>query len=181
MFFISEVEDYVRVDPRDLKEKTIEEAIKNALLKQYEGKINKQLGWVLSILDILDKSEGYLGYNDGGIYYKVRFKVLTWKPILKEVTLGIISNIVDFGAYVNIGPTDGLIHISQIMDDIVDYSKDKVLAGRKTKKILKIEDIVKAKIVGISIKPIGTKINLTMRQAGLGKLQWLYEEKAQSE
>jgi len=178
MFFISEVEDYVRVDPSLLKKGDIEEAIKQALVDQYEGKITKELGWVLAVKEILERSQGYLGYNDGGIYYKVRFRVLTWKPLLKEVTLGIVSNIVDYGAYVNLGPTDGLIHISQIMDDIVDYSKDKVLAGRKTKKVLKIDDIVKAKVVAISLKdPTRVKIGLTMRQVGLGKLQWLRGEK----
>jgi DNA-directed RNA polymerase subunit E' len=178
MFFISEVEDFVRVDPSLLKKENVEEAIKQALVDQYEGKITKELGWVLAVTDILERSEGMLGYNDGGIYYKVRFKVLNWKPLNKEVVMGIISNILDIGAFVNIGPTDGFIHISQIMDDIVDYSKDKVLAGRKTKKVLKIEDIVKAKIVAISLKdPTRPKINLTMRQVGLGKLQWLEGKK----
>ena len=178
MFFISEVEDYVRVDPSLLKKESVEEAIKQALVNQYEGRITKELGWVLAVTEILERSKGYLGYNDGGIYYKVRFKVLTWKPLLKEVMLGVITNIVDYGAYVNVGPTDGLIHISQIMDDIVDYSKDKVLAGRKTKKVLKIDDIVKDKVVAISLKdPNNPRIGLTMRQAGLGKLQWLRESK----
>ncbi len=178
MFFISEVEDYVRVDPSLLKKESIDEAIKQALVNQYEGKITKELGWVLAVTEILERSQGYLGYNDGGIYYKVRFKVLTWKPLLKEVILGEVTNILDIGAFINLGPTDGFVHISQIMDDKVYYSKDKVLTGEKTKKVLKIGDLVKAKVVAISLKdPKNPKIGLTMRQAGLGKLQWLEGKK----
>ncbi|MEM2121861.1 MAG: DNA-directed RNA polymerase, partial [Candidatus Woesearchaeota archaeon] len=80
-----------------------------------------------------------------------------------------------------IGPLEGMVHVSQTMDDYVSFSKDKVLLGKQTKHSLKINDLCRARIIAISYKDINNpKIGLTMRQEGLGKLEWIYEEKKKS-
>ena len=55
--------------------------------------------------------------------------------------MGKIKDIADFGAFINIGPIEGMIHISQTMDDFVSFSKDKTLAGKESKKVLKVNDL----------------------------------------
>jgi len=73
----------------------------------------------------------------------------------------------------NIGPIDGMIHISQTMDDFVSFTKDKTLAGKETKRFIKVGDLCKARIIAISFKELSNpKLGLTMRQHGLGKLEW---------
>ena len=74
----------------------------------------------------------------------------------------------EIGAVVNIGPVDGLVHISQTMDDFVDFSKN-TLTGRRTKSTVKAGDTVLASVIAVSTKGI-MKVGLTMRSAGLGKL-----------
>lgn len=75
------------------------------------------------------------------------------------------------------GPADGMIHISQTMDDFVSLSKEKVLTGKESKKILKVNDICRARIVAISYKDTANpKIGLTMRQPLLGNIKWIEEE-----
>ena len=75
------------------------------------------------------------------------------------------------------GPTDGMIHISQTMDDFVSFAKDKVLTGKESKRALKVGDKCRARIIAVSIKdPTNPKLGLTMRQAGLGKLEWVEED-----
>jgi DNA-directed RNA polymerase subunit E' len=70
-----------------------------------------------------------------------------------------------------------MIHISQTMDDFVSFAKEKVLTGKDTKRILKIDDICRARVIAVSYKDLANpKIGLTMRQQGLGKLEWLTEE-----
>ena len=92
--------------------------------------------------------------------------------------LGEISDITDFGAFINLGPIDGMIHVSQTMDDYVTFAKSGVLTGKETKKSLKIKDLCRARIVAISYKNIrDPKIGLTMRQAEMGKLSDLKESK----
>jgi DNA-directed RNA polymerase subunit E' len=78
---------------------------------------------------------------------------------------------------VRIGPLDGLIHISQIMDDFVSFdSKNSVFLGKETRHTLKEGDLVRARIISASFGK-ENKIGLTMRQTGLGSIAWLDEEK----
>ena len=91
--------------------------------------------------------------------------------------MGRIRDIVDFGAFITLGPMDGMIHISQTMDDFVSFSKEKTLAGKESKKTLKINDVCRARIIAVSFKdPLNPKLGLTMRQKGLGRLDWIEEE-----
>src|SRR3972149_5117840 len=92
---------------------------------------------------------------------------------MQEVITGKIKDIADFGAFITLGPIDGMIHISQTMDDFVSFAKDKVLTGRDSKRALKVGDICRARVIAISFKdPNNPKIALTMRQQGLGKPEW---------
>ena len=78
------------------------------------------------------------------------------------------------------GPIDGLVHVSQVTDDFISYNeKTGTLTGKESGKVLKEGDSVRAKVVTLSMKPVITdsKIGLTMRQPGLGKLDWIDEAK----
>jgi DNA-directed RNA polymerase subunit E' len=76
-----------------------------------------------------------------------------------------------------LGPIDGMIHISQTMDDYVSFAKDKVLTGRDSKRSLKVGDLCRARIIAVSFKDLtNPKIGLTMRQPGLGKLEWVVQD-----
>ncbi len=91
--------------------------------------------------------------------------------------MGRVKDIADFGAFLTIGPIEGMIHVSQTMDDFVSFSKDKVLVGKESKRTLKIGDVCKAKIIAVSFKEANNpKLGLTMRQPGLGKLEWADDE-----
>ena len=92
--------------------------------------------------------------------------------------MGKITDITNFGAFLNIGPVDGMIHVSQTMDDFISFSKTKVLTGKETKQNLKVGDKCRARIIAVSYKDLANpKIGLTMRQPGLGKLEWIDEDK----
>ena len=117
---------------------------------------------------------GIIVPEDGGVYYKVRFTAITFKPEINELLYGIVSNITDFGAFITIGPIDGLVHISQVMDDEVSVSGKEALVGKKTKKVLKLKDLVKARVITVSYKDmVNLRVSLTMKQPGLGKIEWL--------
>ena len=79
--------------------------------------------------------------------------------------------------FIDMGIMKGMIHISQTMDDFVSFSKANSLLGKASKRTLKQGDICLARIVAISHKGDSPKIGLTMRQPGLGKLEWIKEEK----
>jgi len=158
----------------------LSENVKRVLMEKYEGILDKDIGFILSIVDVDEVSDGSIIYGDGAAYHETEFNVLTYVPELQEVVDGEIVDVVEFGAFVRLGPLDGLIHISQIMDDFVSFDpKREAIIGKETGKVLEKGDKVRARIVAVSLreeKKRGSKIALTMRQNGLGRLEWLEEE-----
>ena len=80
-----------------------------------------------------------------------------------------------------VGPAEGMIHISQSMGDYVSLSKTGTLSGKNSKKSLAKGDDCVARIVAVSYKGDSPKIGLTMRQPGLGKVEWLNEDRKRQE
>jgi len=180
MFYLTEVEDYVRVEPRLFGLATAE-AISQQLKAIYADYYDKEIGKVISVIEVLEIGEGVIIPGDGAAYHNSRFKLLAWKPELHEIVYGVISEITSFGAFIDMGAMKGMIHISQTMDDYVSFSKTDSLLGKSSKKSLKQGDLCVSRIVAISHKGDSPKIGLTMRQPGLGKLEWIKEEKIKKE
>jgi len=176
MFYKTELKDHIRVPP-NLFNLPLEEAVIKRIKTKYSGFISKDLGIVIDVPGIKDIGEGIIIAGDGASYYDVAFELLAYKPEMQEIVVGKIKDIAEFGAFINIGPIDGMIHISQTMDDFVSFSKDKTLTGKETKRILKVNDLCRARIIAVSFKDVlNPKLGLTMRQQGLGRLEWLKEE-----
>lgn len=180
MFYITEVEDYVRVEPKLFGLPTAQ-AVDQQLKETYSDYYNKELGKVVTIIEVLEVGEGVIIPGDGAAYYKAKFKLLTWKPELQELIYGSIEEITNFGAFIKMGVMQGMIHISQTMDDFVSFSKANSLLGKSSKRNLKAGDLCIARVVSISHKGDDPKIGLTMRQPGLGKIEWIKEDKIKKE
>ena len=176
MYEILLLKDRVRVPPRIFDEdtsKSVEEAINN----KYEGLLSSRQGFFLKVVSVNKIGEGEIFSGDGAVYYNVEFEILAYKPVLQEIVEGIITEITEFGCFVNIGPISGLAHVSQVMDDFDSYSKAGSLQGKRSNRSIKVGDVVRARIVAVSLKSLQTaKIGLTMRQPGLGKIEWIKEE-----
>lgn len=176
MFYLVEVEDHVRVEPKHFGLPT-SEAIEKQLNESYVDTFNKEIGFVVSVISVEKVEDGVIIPGDGAAFYRSTFKLLVWKPELHELVLGTITDIASFGAFMQIGPAQGMIHISQTMEDYVSLSKTGTLSGKASKRTLNKGDDCLARIVAISYKSGEPKIGLTMRQSGLGKLDWLKEDK----
>jgi len=177
MFYRMTIKDHIRVPP-NLFASTAEKAVLERIKSDYDGFISAKLGFVVDVLKINEIKEGIIVPGDGAAYYETTFELLTFRPELQEVLLAKVRDIAEFGAFMTIGPADGMIHISQTMDDYVSFSKDKVLQGKESTRSLRVNDKCKARVVAISYKDItNPKIGLTMRQDGLGRLDWVKESK----
>lgn len=176
MFYLAEVEDHVRVEPRHFGLAT-KDAVAEQLQESYVKTMHKDLGFVISVIGVQNVGEGIIIPGDGAAYYKSLFTVLVWRPELHEIVPGVIKEITNFGAFMQIGPVQGMIHISQTMEDFVSLSKTGNLQGKVSKRSLNTGDQCLARIVAISYKAGEPKIGLTMRQPGLGKLEWLDESR----
>src|SRR3989344_5265032 len=180
MFYIIEVEDYVRVEPKLFGLPTVK-AVEDQLRETYRDYYSKEFGKVIKVIEIFEVGEGAIIPGDGATYYNSKFKILVWKPEMQELVYGIIDEITTFGAFIDLGEMTGMIHVSQTMDDFVSLSKSNSLLGKNSKRSLKKGDMCLARIVAISHKGSEPKIGLTMRQPGLGKLECIKEDKAKKE
>ncbi|MGI6589380.1 MAG: DNA-directed RNA polymerase [Candidatus Iainarchaeum sp.] len=174
MFYKTKIMDKVRVQPKKLGT-NIKDSLLDICREDYEGRIGEEYGVIVSVTGIGKVGDGHVIPGDGAAYYETEIEMLTYKPTLQEVVRGTITEVTEFGAFVRIGPIEGLIHVSQIMDDFINYdSKLPGFLGKKTDKKLIPEDNVLARLVTISLRgdTSNSKIGLTMRQPFLGKEDW---------
>ena len=176
MFYDVLVRSHIRVPPNMFGENT-KKAILKSINEKFENFISKDLGIIIGVTEVVSVGEGIIIPGDGAAYYDTKFKLLIFKPELQEVVIGKVNEISDFGAFLDIGPLDGMVHISQTMDDFVTFSKSNVLTGKESKRSLKVGDTCRARIIAVSYKDVANpKIGLTMRQTGLGKEDWIKDE-----
>ena len=178
MFSISTMADVVRIPP-SLFGKTLKKAAMNILKEKYESMINADLGYIIMILDAKIDGMGKMIAGDGGTFHKVEFDALTFYPKLQEIVQGEIVDITDFGAFVRIGPTDALLHLSQVMDDFLNSDvKSGLILAKQSGKTLKVGSTIRARITAVSLGKAASmgKIGITCRQPYLGADEWIVEE-----
>lgn len=158
------------------QEKTVSARI--ILSEDYEGIITREYGFIIAVVDVLEVGLGIIIPGNANTFHEVIFTILAFKPTISEVVEGDIVEIVDFGAFIRLGPLDGLVHVSQICDDYISYEQvGNRFIGKETGKILEVNDKVRARIIAVSL---GTgrsgKLGLTMRQRFLGKDEWIEDD-----
>jgi DNA-directed RNA polymerase subunit E' len=170
----------VEVPPEHLADVT-PERVKRLLQDKLEGRMDEDVGSVVSVVEVHDIGDGAVVPNEPGVYYEAEFDALTFDPQMQEVTDGEVVEVVNFGAFVGIGPVDGLLHVSQISDEYLAFDdENQQLASRDSNRVLGVGDAVRTRIVTKSIderNPRDSKIGLTAKQVGLGKIGWLEEER----
>jgi len=148
------------------------------LSEDYEGIITKEYGFIIAVVEVISVSKGVIIPGNANTFHEVEFTILSFKPTVQEIVEGEIVEIVDFGAFIRLGPLDGLVHVSQICDDYISYEQvGNRFIGKETGKILEVHDVVRARIIAVSLGGARTgKLGLTMRQKFLGKHEWLEQD-----
>jgi DNA-directed RNA polymerase subunit E' len=168
----------VRIPP-SLFGTALKKAAMNILKEKYESMINAELGYIIMILDAKVDEMGKMVAGDGGTFHKVEFEALTFYPKLQEIVQGEIVDITDFGAFVRIGPTDALLHLSQVMDDYLKSDvKSGMILANQSGRTLKVGSTIRARITAVSLGKAAQmgKIGITCRQPFLGADDWIAEE-----
>ena len=183
MYRIYSINDTIRVPPNKLGS-DLKATVLKLVQEEYEGVLDHDLGIVVAVTGIDRIGEGKVVPGDGGVYFDTDVKMLIYKPEIQEVVEGAVSDVTEFGSFVKIGPVEALVHVSQIMDDFINFdAKTKSFMGKESAKKLQVNDVVSARIVTISLKGSvsNSKIGLTMRQLGLGKKEWFKIDEKQKE
>ncbi|MFP4038426.1 MAG: DNA-directed RNA polymerase [Candidatus Nanohaloarchaea archaeon] len=177
------IEDSVRVPPEHLGG-DVEESVLNGL-KEKEGEIHPELGVIIGVEEVEDIEGGDIEPEDAGVHYEAEYTAVVFEPEMHEVINGEVVDLTEFGAFIRIGPFDGLCHISQVTDDYMNLDEENMmLTSDEQEKSLGVNDFVTTRIIAVSLgNQESNKINLTMRQPGLGKQEWIeaYEEEKEEE
>ena len=183
MFKLITLQDTIRIPPETFGN-PLEKVGREQVKQKYEGVVDEELGYVISVTSIEVSPIGKIIPGDGATFHKVTFSLLTFYPVIQEIVEGDVVEIADFGAFVRIGPVDALLHVSQLMDDYISYDeKQGVLLGKESKRKVTTGDQVRVRITAVSLGRAGSsgKIGVTARQPFLGKLDWLKETPPTSE
>ena len=175
MYRVYEAVDYVKIPPNRFGE-PVEVVAEEYLKEKYESKFNKDLGIIILVYDVSVSNMGLVLPGDGSIYLEARFKMLSYVPTLHEIVEGVVKEVRNIGLFVNIGPLDAFVHISQVMDaDDIEYNDAlKAIVGDKNRRQVAVGDRVRGRITNISFQAAGLpRIAMTMRQPTLGKLEWI--------
>lgn len=183
MYRIVQMSDTVSIPPERMTD-DLNTTIAELVQESFEGTLSKHNGIVVLTQNVTPDGEGHVIHGDGKIYQRVTFDALTFKPESGEIVDGIVAEVVEFGAFVHIGPLDALVHMSQVMNDFMTADiQNERLTGKETGRFLDIMDNVRARVVTASLNelsPRESKIGLTMRQPGLGKFEWIDEDRARA-
>ena len=84
---------------------------------------------------------------------ELRDDVMSMEDLKPEMVLnGVVRNVIDFGAFVDIGVhQDGLVHISEISDRFIRHPSEALAVG----------DHVKVRVLGVDLKK--KRISLSMK------------------
>lgn len=178
MFNLITRKDTIRIPPSHFGA-PLKEAALNELRSKYEGLVDEELGYVISVIDLDVNPVGRIVAGDGGTHHSVTFTILTFYPQMREVIEGEVVEVADFGTFLRIGPVDALLHVSQLMDDFISYDeKQGILLGKESGRTIARGDIFRVRIVAVSFPRGGSsgKIGVTARQPFLGKLDWIDED-----
>ena len=178
------LKDTVEVPPKHLADVT-PERVKRLLQDKLEGRMDEEVGSVVSVSEVHEIGDGTVLPNRPGVYYEAEFDAITYDPSMQEVVDGTVVEVVDFGAFVGIGPVDGLLHVSQVSDEYLAFDEENArLASTESDQSLGTDDAVRVRIVTKSIderNPRDSKIGLTAKQPGLGRHEWLEAERRAEE
>jgi len=178
MFNLITLRDTIRISPNKFGQ-PLDTAAYEELRGKYEGLVDEDLGYVISVIKVEVNPVGRIVPGDGGTHHQVTFSIMTFFPQLQEIVEGEVVEVADFGTFLRIGPVDALLHVSQLMDDFISYDERQgVLLGKESGRTISRGDLFRVRMVAVSF-PKGRssgKIGVTARQPQLGKIDWIEAE-----
>ena len=179
MYMQTQAERVVRIPPSELGN-DLDAIIGKIAQKTFEGKLGQDKSVTVLVKNVKRVGDGRIVHGDGAVYQNVTFDQIVFRLKENELVEGTVVQVTKFGAFIKFGPLDGLLHVSQVLDDRVDADlENQRLVGKDSGRSLSVGDRVRARIVGMDLNEKNvqdSKISLTMRQPGLGRIDWIAED-----
>lgn len=102
MFVLSTLEDNIAVQPSELNVPTVE-AITKVIEKNYFDKVIHDVGLVVTLYDIQHIEGGYVYPLEGAARFRVKFRLVVFRPFVGEVLVGKLAKSDRKGLSVSLG------------------------------------------------------------------------------
>ncbi|MBS72408.1 MAG: DNA-directed RNA polymerase [Thermoplasmata archaeon] len=171
-------EDTIRIPAEYIREgQSLSQHVDRLAHQAFEGKFDDDDNFVVVTYDHKMIDRGRIIHGDGAIYQNVRFKAVLFHLDTNEIVDGAVSEILEFGAFVQMGPLEGLLHKSQILEEPVNINQGEGrIVGNRSGATLSMTNPVRSRVVTLSLNPHdprSSKIGLTCKQPGLGAHDWI--------
>jgi small subunit ribosomal protein S1 len=135
----------------------VSDSDKDEILTKLNGLVNKTLR--VRILDVSRKDNKLIFSEKEAVRDDMQSRLSELK--IGDVVEGVVTGVIDFGAFVNVDGIEGLVHISEISWERVEDPR----------KYIKVGDTIKAKIIAID----KDRLSLSIKQ--MSEDPWLSEVK----
>mmetsp|Transcript_8658 Transcript_8658/g.14927 ORF Transcript_8658/g.14927 Transcript_8658/m.14927 type:complete len:213 (-) Transcript_8658:614-1252(-) len=122
MFILSALEDELRVQPQDLH-KSPQEAVTEVIEQRYIDRVLPELGLVVTLYDIQGIEGGFIYPNDGAAFFKVRFRLVVFRPFRGEVLIGRLKSCSREGVQISLGFFDDVYVPEHALQDDSFFSE----------------------------------------------------------
>lgn len=175
MYKLYTLEHVVEIPPEKFGHPKVQSAYE-ILSKEYQGIVDNDFGFIISIIEIIDVGPGKIIHNSAGTFHPVKFSLLAYKSEEAEIVEGEVVDALDMGIFIKLGYLDAMCHFSQLMDD--SKPEFEMVNQRFTSKKLGLSiqknDIVRGKIIKSNRKD---RIGITLRGTPyLGKIEWIQDD-----
>lgn len=148
-YFITEIESVIDISPTDLQTDNIYIILKNKLKQLYSKNCFENYGYIESIYNIIDYSEGEILIDnfDGLIRYNVKYNAKICNPIVDNLLECKITNINNTIISAVNGPIIIIISLQNINIKNFKINENSEIMILNENKILKISDNIIVKIL----------------------------------
>eukprot|EP00698_Gefionella_okellyi_P020066 TRINITY_DN6251_c0_g1_i1.p1 TRINITY_DN6251_c0_g1~~TRINITY_DN6251_c0_g1_i1.p1 ORF type:complete len:202 (-),score=27.73 TRINITY_DN6251_c0_g1_i1:1035-1640(-) len=175
MFIITEIKDFVRVPPEDLRLPTLE-VIEDLINQKFTNKVIPQAGLAISVFDILDLGEGTIVQgSDGFARYQVRFRLQMFRPHAGECLVGKISGCTTRGLRISMDFCKEIfIPRENFREEFRFDETEKTWYWQvaENKLYLDVDELVRFRVVDVTYGKPPMQITGQLQEDGLGCLTW---------
>ncbi|KNE54442.1 DNA-directed RNA polymerase [Allomyces macrogynus ATCC 38327] len=114
MFVLAEFKDTIRVKPHAFSKPKVE-AIEYEINAKYANKAFHDIGFCICVHDLVEIGDGIVQHSEGSVFYKVKFRMIVFRPFPGEIIVGKIKASAPDGIWVSVGFFDDIFIAKELL------------------------------------------------------------------
>lgn len=166
MFILAALEDDIKVLPQDLT-KTPQDAVTEVIEQRFLDRVIADLGLVTTVYDIQSIEGGFVYPNDGAAYFRVKFRVVVFRPFVGEILVGKLKSCSKSGLKVSLDFFDDITIPEHALQEPSYYDEREKLWMWKFDEndmYMDLQEEIRFRITSVKFHPTPTPLQLQNAQ-----------------